>query len=227
MILYITRHGQPALKGMASGANFEFPEGDYCLSALGRLQAAFLGLFLRARGFGGKKIISSPYARTMETASIIAGICGSEIWPEPRIQEMLFYEEPVCPGLTIEEMRRYFPCVAPEARLAWPWITQKGPEVPSQVRVRTDQFLEEFCGNVPAEDVLLVGHGASTGTLRRELARRAEFDGDLGYAWNCAVSSFEITPEGKVTVLEMTRFDFMPLDCVTSNRRRYGEEENR
>ncbi len=225
MILYITRHGQPALEGMASGANFEFPEGDYCLSALGRLQAAFLGLYLRSRGFGGCKIISSPYARTMETASIVAGVCGSEVWPEPRIQEMLFYDEPVCPGLTIEEMRAFFPRVAPEARLVHPWITQKGPEVPSQVRTRTDRFLDEFCADVPAGDVLLVAHGASTSTLRRELARRAEFDGDLGYGWNCAVSSFEIAPGGKVRALEMTRFDFMPLDCVTSNRRRYGEEE--
>ena len=224
MILYIARHGQPALEGMASGANYEFPAGDYALSALGRLQAAFLGLFLRARGFGGKRIVSSPYARTMETASVVAGVCGSEVWPEPRIQEMLFYPEPVCPGLTVGEMRSIFPCVAPDARLAYPWITQKGPEETGQVRARTDLFLEEFFGNIPREDVLLVGHGASTGTLRQELARRAAFDGDLGYGWNCAVSSFEITPGGKVRALEMTRFDFMPLDCVTSNRRRYGEE---
>lgn len=224
MILYIARHGQPALEGTASGANFEFPAGDYCLSALGRLQAAFLGLFLRARGFGGCKIISSPYSRTMETASIIAGICGSEIRPEPRIQEKLFYPEPVCPGLTLEEMRRYFPGVAPDARLAYPWITQKGPEEIEQIRARTDLFLEEFLSDVPSGDVLLVAHGASTGTLNLELARRAEFTGDLGYGWNCAVSSFEVTPAGKVRALEMTCFDFMPLDCVTSNRRRYGEE---
>ena len=75
MILYITRHGQPALEGMKPGADYELPDGDYSLSALGREQAEFLGRHLKKENFDGI-IISSPYARTMETASAAAAICG-------------------------------------------------------------------------------------------------------------------------------------------------------
>ena len=103
MIVRFARHGQPALEGMPRGINYEFPPGDHPLSLLGRRQAEFLGRHLRECGFRGS-IISSPYARTAETADIVAEICGAKVYFEPRLQEMRFYPDPPCPGLTLEEL---------------------------------------------------------------------------------------------------------------------------
>ena len=92
MIVRFARHGQPWLEGMASDGNFEFPDGDYILTSLGRKQAKFLGEHLKNAGFKGK-VIASPYARTAETASIAAAVCGLDVYFEPRLQEMRFYPD--------------------------------------------------------------------------------------------------------------------------------------
>ena len=127
MIIRLARHGQPALEDMPKGANYEFPDGDYVLTPLGREQARLLGKHLKKCGFQGK-VLSSPYARTMETASIAAAVCGLEVTPDPGLQEMRFYPEPPCPGLTLAEMRKNYPNIAPDAVLKHPWMVEKGPE---------------------------------------------------------------------------------------------------
>ena len=225
MILRITRHGQPAVEDMPKGANYELPDNDYVLTPLGREQAELLGKRLQKANFKGK-IISSPYARTMETASIVASICGVTVTPEPRFQEKLFYDDAVCPGMTMEEIRKNYPCIAPDATLEYPWIVLKGPEPTEDVEKRVLNFLEELLADPPAEEVLLVGHGASVGAATRFLADKANFTGNWGISFNAALCTFEIAEDGTVKLLEPWGVEHMPIEKVTSNKRSYEEVIN-
>lgn len=223
MIVRFARHGQPSLAGMPKGINYEFPPGDPVLTPLGREQAEFLGEHLRRNGFRGR-VISSPYARTVETASIVAEVCGLDIYLEPRLQEMRFYPDPPCPGLTLAQLHRNYPNIAPDATLTHPWITPGGVEELSAVRSRVDGFVAELLAAPPAEDVLLVAHGAPLYALKANFFARAKYTGAEGYNWNCSLSSVRVDGE-KTEILELSRYDFMPTECVTSNRRLFGDPE--
>ena len=223
MILRFARHGQPALEGMPRGANHELPPGDYPLSRQGLEQAHCLGRHLRNEGFRGL-ILSSPYARTAETADAVAAECGLRFYLEPRLQEMRFYPEPPCPGMTIDELRANYPRVAPDATLDWPWLTPGGKEELDTVRARVDRFLAELLEAPPAEDILLFGHGASIQSLKWNLFARCGYDGPDHHNWNCSISRFDITPQG-VKMVELARYDFMPQEIITSNKRLFGDPE--
>ena len=222
MILRFARHGQPALEGMPPGANHELPPGDYPLSALGRKQAEYLGKHLKECGFNGR-IIASPYARTAETASIVANICGLSFYLEPRIQEMRFYPDPPCPGMTLEELHRNYAEVAADAELIYPWLTPGGIEELDAVRKRVDKYIAELFREPPADDVLLVGHGASIQSLKWNLFERSGYTGKDRHNWNCSVSAFKIIPDGSAEMLELACCDFIPQDFITSNKRLFGD----
>lgn len=224
MIIRLARHGQPALEDMPKGANYEFPDGDYVLTPLGREQARLLGEHLKKCGFQGK-VLSSPYARTMETASVAAAVCGLEVTPDPGLQEMRFYPEPPCPGLTLAEMRKNYPNIAPDAVLKHPWMTEKGPEEVQDVRNRVIPWLEKLIAAPPAEDLLLVGHGASVGAVKHYMIEKSGYTGYPGYNWNASLCTFEIDTGGSVRIIELNRIDFMPVDKITSNKRLYGDPE--
>jgi broad specificity phosphatase PhoE len=208
---------------MPRGANHELPPGDYPLSRLGLQQAHFLGRFLQSEGFRGL-ILSSPYARTAETADAVAMECGLSFHLEPRLQEMRFYPEPPCPGMTIAELRANYPRVAPDATLAWPWLTPGGKEELDAVRARVDRFLAELLAAPPAEEILLIGHGASIQSLKWNLFARCSYDGPDHHNWNCSVSRFDITPKG-IRMVDLARYDFMPQEVITSNKRLFGDPE--
>ncbi len=216
MLIRITRHGQPAIKGLKPGVNHEFPPEDCALTALGRLQAEYLGSYLKSRG-GCGKIISSPYARTAETASVIAGICGTQFYLDGQIQEGRFYPEPPCPGMTLEEIRSSFPHVADDAELVWPWMQPGGVEPQEHVQERVDNFMEKLLADNPEGDFLFVGHGASVNALKQNMFRRCQYPVEDRYNWNCSLSEFELLPDGRWRANFVARFDFIPEESVSSN----------
>ena len=138
---------------------------------------------------------------------------------------MRFYPEPPCPGLTIEELRRSYPNVAPDAVLEYPWMTPGGVEQLEAVRARVDAYLEELIANPPAEDILLFGHGASIQSLKWNFYQRCGYTGKDRHNWNCSLSGFEVNSSGEAKMIEVARFDFIPLEYVTSNKRLYGDPE--
>ena len=224
MIIYLTRHGQPALENMPKGADYELPDGDYVLTPQGREQARCLGECLKQKNFSGK-IFSSPYARTMETASIVAGICGLDVTPEPAIQEMRFDPELPIPGMTLEELRQNYPNISSQAELAHPWLVPHGPESKEDVALRVEPFLKKLIADPPAPEVLLVGHGASVGATKRFMLARAEFSGTVGITWNAALSTFKISPGGNIEIIKFDDVEFMPVEIITSNKRLYTDPE--
>ena len=138
---------------------------------------------------------------------------------------MRFYPEPPCPGMTLDELRKYYPNVAADAELVHPWITPGGVEELTTVCQRVDKYVEELIAAPPADDVLLFGHGASLQALKWNFYKRCGYTGEDRYNWNCSLSSFEVDANGDATMIEVARFDFIPLEFVTSNKRLYGDPE--
>lgn len=224
MIIHIARHGQPALNGLPPGTDHEFPPGDYPLSALGLHQAELLGGFLKAEGFHGK-IISSPYLRTMETASVVGSVCGLSVFMDPRFQERRFYLEPPCTGSTLEELRHRFSNIDPTAELQFPWIIPGGIEPRENVLDRVNSLLEDLLSDPSGCDVLLVGHGASVSAAMQNLGARADFTGNLGSSWNCAIGTFEVGSAGTIRLRRTLYIGYMPTEFITSNLKHWGDPE--
>lgn len=157
MKIYITRHGQVVSKGI--NGDVQYPVGDPYLSELGRQQATCLGKQLKHLGFSGK-IYSSPYARALETAECIAEETGSLIVPWAPMREIVKSWTSILEfqGLTIEQIRQKYSHIDPEAELPWPWWT-KQEEFQEDVIARVRAGLETLDIQ---EDIMLVGHGASS-----------------------------------------------------------------
>ena len=224
MKIYLARHGQPALDGMPPGSNYELPDNDYTLTALGREQAYLLGKHLKSLNFTGK-VFSSPYARTMETASIAAEVCCLDVHPEPRLQELRFTPEPPCPGMTLEELRKNYPNISPESSMPYPWILPDGPETFEDVKKRVFPYIEELITSPPADEVLLVGHGATVSAIKNFMTDKAQYTGYPGYNWNASLCIFEVASADEVKIIVLNNISFMPLEKVTSNKRLYGDPE--
>ena len=217
MLIHITRHGQPAIGGLAPGQDHEFPPGDPVLTELGRRQATWLGHHLAEFGFHGT-IFSSPYRRTLETASLIALETASVIVPEAAIQECVFCDGyPEFDGLNAEEMQQFYPAVAASSTFCHPWFVQ-GPESFEKVTERVRPFVE-WLQTTSHDQVLLVGHGASVHGMIKALRPEHEptEKPTTHFNWNCSLTTFEVT-DGQMPVLRHL-FDVahIPLESVSSN----------
>ncbi len=230
MRIHITRHGQPA-QHVAATDNHQYPPGDSILSEQGREQATLLGKHLGAHNFRGP-IFSSPYRRTLETAEMIARETGAFIFPTREIQEWIPGEgRPSFDGLTLVQIQSFFTCIAPEAELVHPWFFS-GPEGIAEVQVRARPFLQKLCemssADSPAE-VLLVGHGASTGACINELAADRSLSvisEDPAKNWNCSLSTIEVKQLGQGEITAHFSTGHLPDELVTSNQARYMDEKN-
>ena len=224
MIIHITRHGQPAVGDLPPGTNHQYPPGDPVLSVLGRRQAAWLGEHLAEMGFQGP-IFSSPYRRTLETAQIIAEIGRQPLIPEPALQEHVLREgTPEFEGLTVDEMRRLYPNVEPDAHVPHPWFAE-GPETTEvEVKNRMRPLLEKLFG-LAWEEALLVGHGASVHAcidllVPGHMAARQARDPVVG--WNCALTTVAGDGWENVSLVHDFEISHMPSECVTSNLTLYS-----
>ncbi|MGG4608026.1 2,3-diphosphoglycerate-dependent phosphoglycerate mutase GpmB [Providencia sp. Me31A] len=97
--VYLVRHGETEwnLARRIQG------QSDSPLTATGRLQARQVAERIKSEGI--THIITSDMGRTLETAQIIASVCGCEITTEPRLRElnMGVLEQRAIDSLTSEE----------------------------------------------------------------------------------------------------------------------------
>ncbi len=225
MHIYITRHGQPDLNRIEAEANPDIPLSDPVLSRKGRMQAEFLGEFLKYVKFQGV-IISSPYRRTLETAYIISTITSSTIHVKAEIQEMVYKEGfPEFEGLTIDKIRKLYPSVSPKSLLPSPWLA-KGPETLEKVKARVAPFLNSLLSfNKPDTQILLVGHGASVHACK-ELLLGSAFKPDIpeNHNWNCSLSTYIFDDACKLEKYKLFDIGHLPEDIITSNKRSYSRE---
>jgi broad specificity phosphatase PhoE len=229
MIIYVTRHGQPAIGELPPGVDHEFPPGDPTLTELGLKQAAFLGEFLKSNSFKGR-IYSSPYRRTLYTALEVAKATGTDIFPERAIQEYVTKDGvPNIDTLTLPEIKKLFPHISPKSALEDSWLFS-GPETEHDVRARVKPFLDALIESTlnPAsskteivDEALLVGHGASVGALKILLFELGGIPYVDNYNWNCSLSKFVIE-NGKTISVDMNcDFSFIPEEFITSNKMKY------
>lgn len=232
MIVYITRHAQPAFPPPEVEEDPEFPSSDRPISELGREQARLLGLRMEAIGFGGG-IRASPYRRTCQTANIICEALGSQFRPAAPFREIVQREETILAfsGLTLAELQDEFAHLTPGSALAYPWWTTE-LEDSDVVRARVAPFVDHLVAT-GSDDVLLVGHGASTGAATRYLLTHCEdVPDDIPLTWNCALTAFRCSAgaNGEIASCEMIMLQdttHMDEDQVTSNAKfRYSLEDS-
>jgi broad specificity phosphatase PhoE len=223
MIVYVTRHGQPAIGDLPAGVNHEFPPGDPTLTELGLKQAAYLGAFLKKQNFKGS-IYSSPYHRTLYTAHEVAKATGALIHPEKAIQEYVLQEgTPDIQTATLPEIKSLLSHISPSATLDDDWLFA-GPEAIEDVRERVRPFINNIlCSD--GDDCLLVGHGASVGACKTLLFEAGNIEYVDEYNWNCSLSKY-IIENGKTIDVELNcDISFMPEESVTSNKLVYLESD--
>ena len=228
MIRYVTRHGQVAPLTAYDGSHL-YPKGDPPLSELGRLQAAKLGIHMRERGFSGL-IISSPFARTLETAELIAAETGCPVIPFAPIREIFKTQDSADAfwGMTPEEMQKTFCHIDMQFPLSFPWWYEADGkphgETAQSVYERVAAGMAILEQRYPDTDLLLVGHGASAVSLIRCLEiPRPEYGPQTVY--NCSLSFIDRT--GPKVKKAFSDTSFMGYENATSNflPRRQEDEE--
>lgn len=199
MIIYITRHGQIAGQG-------DYPTGHARISPLGRRQAAKAGERLSQLGFRGTVLVS-PYHRCLETAEIICEITRTSFVPEPRIGEIAREWISDFVGYRPNEIEEAFTHCTRGAKFPWPWWPE-GEESSADVAERVGDLTRELV-NREQDDLLLVGHGATTGAAFRLLA------GEPSGHYNAALSAVKL-PAGKILLKNDT--EHLGKGEVTQNR---------
>lgn len=212
MKLYITRHGQVGHTADYIGGDASLPRGEMPLSDLGREQATRLGKFLASRNFKGV-ILSSPFWRTMETAELIAKETGTVIYPTPWMHEILADPDWVSQykGTPFSQLREWYPHIAEDATLEIPWWTTKtetSADVEKRVHAGINALIDQYKDT--DEEILLVGHGASTGAANRYLKLKLS-----GFLWNCCLGLYDTKDPRRNFGKNVS---FLPGEKVTNNR---------
>lgn len=215
MKIYITRHGQVVTRGI--DGDVQYPVGDPYLSELGRQQATRLGKWLKHLGFSGK-LYTSPYARALETAQCIAEQTGSLIVPWAPMREIVKKKESILEftGMTLEQIREKYTHIDPEAALPYPWWTLE-EESTEDVIARVQAGLEALG---PKEDIMLVGHGASSYCACEAL----EIPHKGGDGYNCSYTMYD--SEDKTNFKRMDA-GHLPYKMRTFNAISQAEEDRK
>ena len=211
--IFVTRHCQATGKGVPLPV-----KGDAGVTELGIRQAHLLGKELKKLNFKGR-IFASPYYRTVATACHAAKECGGKVFPDARIQERVHRDGGnLKNGATLEELKKLFPDgIAPEAKLAHPWLyTRK--DTRNDQYVRLNKVLDEILAENPDGDILFVVHASAVADFQRIMRERCGDKSIDGFVWNCALFKFAVDDQGKFRYLGYD-IGFMPEEEVTSNLR--------
>jgi broad specificity phosphatase PhoE len=165
--LLVVRHGESEgnAKGLAQG-RLPFP-----LTARGRAQARQVALVMRALGWRPDRVVTSPLARCVETAGIVAGELG---FPEPLPDDA--FTEIDCgeaTGRAFKDLEREHPAFFRRPASEWLGFKELGGESDDQVIARVGRGLDRLPAGA---SVLLVTHGAVfKGVLAHLVGLRSQF----------------------------------------------------
>lgn len=173
LTLHLVRHGETA--GNAE-RRFQHPETP--LSDLGREQAAAVAETISAT-ITPALIIASDYARTLETANIIAARTGLPVIEEPALRERSW---------GIHRGRLYTEYDEATFALWRTWDFRiEGGESWADVYVRTAAFLRRLAEDPPAAELLLVTHGGAMNVILHHLTGGTGEGFELIPLENCAL----------------------------------------
>jgi broad specificity phosphatase PhoE len=167
--LIVVRHGESEgnARGLAQG-RLPFP-----LTDRGRAQARQVAQVMRALGWRPDRVVTSPLARCVETAEILAGALG---FPPPLPNDA--FTEIDCgraTGRPFAELMREHPAFFRRPASQWLGFSEMGGESDDDVVARVGKGLDALSGSV-----LLVTHGAVfKGVLAHLVGLRTQFFLDL------------------------------------------------
>lgn len=183
MRIFETRHGQVAPKGYYKN-DPSLPVGDVALSPLGKEQARLVAKRLEELQFKGV-IFSSPYDRTLQTASIIAEELGCSVTPLACLHEIVSRVDGAFRDTTVERIKQIYPHVVENFELPARWWGEYAEDL-TDVIERLKNGLKPILKNIPQElDVLLVGHAATSVAMRHLFGIT---ENNRGFHWNCHLS---------------------------------------
>jgi len=195
VVVYITRHAQPA-----SGDAFDGDSQHRPLSDLGRRQARALGERLDTLGFSGT-VCASPFVRCLETADLICGETETTFRPAAALAERGGGWSDGFEGLDHDGIRSRYDRCADGGDLPYPWwpeTTEDGDDLRERVGAFLDRTLPDADG-----DILLVGHGATTGAAVAHLCGRgveSELTGSAGFSlhYNATLTAIETGDSARI-----------------------------
>jgi len=109
------------------------------------------------------RIVSSPFARARETAAIIAGRLALPVVIEQDLRERSYGELAGQPYAAARACADYDPATY------WLWCPPGGGETLVQVAARAGAALDRVAAAAPADDVVVVSHGAVMMALWRHV----------------------------------------------------------
>lgn len=229
MIIHSTRHGQVLPSGSDTWSLADYPPGDMPLSDLGRRQAHLLGQRLQSERFDGP-IYSSPYRRTVETACGVADVVDAPVIPVAPLREIVKREGQMdgFSGLAAGDLAALHPRVQPPSDFSDNWWTSAA-ETDDDVETRVAPFVDGLLADdsdSETQQILLVGHGASTGGIIHHLLRRCAPDqiGPPEPGWNCSLTSFRCHGlKGRVELVCRLDTAHLPPEAITSNAQTQAE----
>ena len=206
--IWVIRHGQRA---KVTAPNYDPP-----LTKLGVQQAKKAAIFLKKNNFNGK-IYSSPYRRTLETASIIAKELNKPVYIATFLQEFVRF-----PGVhpiklrPLSVLQKEFPLIAKDAQLPDNWaITSK--ETLECVKKRYSLGIKEL--NLKHNDeILLVTHGAVLKAAHMYVTNK---DGNSKWEknnWNCCISAYNFS-NNSCDIKLFFDVSFLLKEEITNNER--------
>lgn len=151
MTLYLVRHARTRWSGARYCGRTDLP-----LSDEGRAEARAAAVWLGARCARAPRIVSSPRARAMESARLVAAPWKRVVETDARLREVDFGD---AEGLTFAELERGWPELAGrlgEGNLGIDWPDGERTRDFSE---RVVEFWRERTGSGVDEDLVVVTHG--------------------------------------------------------------------
>ncbi len=166
--MILMRHGQSQFNVAFAATRVDPGIEDPALTPDGEHQASEAGA--RLNGLGLRRIVASPYSRTLHTAQIIAEALGLPVSVEPMIREHAAFTCDI--GTATSQLRRRWPDFdfADLPEVWWPRLGESEDEV----RARCESFRSASALLADWPHVLVVSHwGFIRGLTGEELANGA------------------------------------------------------
>ena len=151
--MILVRHGQSAWNVVYAKTRVDPELPDPGLTDEGRRQAELAAA--RLRPLGAKRLIASPYTRTLETAEIIAGLLGLAIEIEPLVREHGRFNCDIGSARSI--LARRWPALD-FAHLEEEWWPAALDESDADLAARSRRFRDRMTADPAWSEVAVVSH---------------------------------------------------------------------
>lgn len=168
--MLLVRHGQSEFNAAFTLTRVDPGIPDPELTEIGRRQAEAAAADLAARGVA--RLIASPYTRTLQTASIIAGRLGLPISIDARVRERAAFHCDI--GTPRAQLARRFPALD-FAHLGDPWwhdhVALDRAETEAELALRAGDFRRDMAALPDWRSVAVITHW---GFMRALTGRQAQ-----------------------------------------------------